>query len=172
LKRARITPLGDAAAIAITSKARHITLDSVLIRPISAVEARPVRQAVLRPGLPPETTVYPGDDDTDSFHAGAFVNGILAGIATLHHKPPPGEADAAAWQLRGMAVVPEQQDRGLGRALVLACRQAAAARGGTRLWCNGRVSALGFYQALGFETQGEVFQVPHTGPHYVMVLKL
>ena len=143
-----------------------------VIRSITAAEARPLRHAVLRPGLPPETTLYPGDDDADSFHAGAFVAGALVGVATLHHKPPPGEADAGAWQLRGMAVAPEQQGRGLGRALAQACGQAAAARGGTRLWCNGRVSALGFYRSLGFEPVGEVFQLPHSGPHYLLVLRL
>ncbi|MEP7358217.1 MAG: GNAT family N-acetyltransferase [Anaerolineales bacterium] len=142
------------------------------IRPITAAQARPVRQAVLRPGLPPKTTLYAGDDAPDSFHAGAFVDERLVGIATLHHKPPPGEADAHAWQLRGMAVLPEQQGRGLGRGLVLACRVWTMARGGTRLWCNGRVSALGFYQSLGFQPRGEIFDSPHSGPHYQLVLAL
>jgi len=147
-------------------------MSAAVIRPISAAQARPLRQLVLRPGLPPETTIYPGDDEPDSFHAGAFAGDTLVGIATLHHKPPPEEADDGAWQLRGMAVLPEQQGRGIGRALVLACQQAALTRGATRLWCNGRVSAMGFYTALGFAPSGELFESPHSGPHYVMVLQL
>ena len=65
------------------------------IREISAVEARPIRQRVLRPHQRAEELVYPGDDDASTFHLGAFVNDELVGILSMYrHAQPPAETDA------------------------------------------------------------------------------
>jgi GNAT superfamily N-acetyltransferase len=144
----------------------------ILLRPITAAEARPVRQAVLRPDQPPETTVYPGDDAPGAWHVGAFVEGALLGIASVYIEAPAGTQDPCAYRLRGMAVLPGHQGRGYGRALVQACLRHVRAHGGHTLWCNGRVSALGFYQALGFEPVGEVFDLPYSGAHYRLVKRV
>jgi GNAT superfamily N-acetyltransferase len=140
----------------------------VVVRVITAEAARPLRQAVLRPGLPPETTHYPGDEQPGAWHAGAYQGEMLIGIASVYPEAPPGEGAAGAWRLRGMAVRPECQGQGVGQALVEACAAHARAAGGTLMWCNGRVSALGFYRRVGFEPAGEVFDLPHSGPHYLL----
>jgi ribosomal protein S18 acetylase RimI-like enzyme len=67
-----------------------------------------------------------------------------------------------------MATTPEVRGRGYGRALLWRCISHVCERGGSLLWCNGRVSAAGFYKALGFEVSGEHFESPGTGPHYLM----
>ncbi len=41
-------------------------------------------------------------------------------------------------------------------------------RGRRLLWCNARVVALGFYTKLGLHTEGDEFDIPGIGPHYVM----
>lgn len=137
------------------------------IRRISAIETRPLRHAILRPHQPAERLIYPGDDTPESFHAGAFLNGRLVGIASVTPNAHAGAGWPAPWQLRGMAAVPEVRGRGYGRALIAACLAHIAAHGGRTLWCNGRTSAIPFYRALGFATYGEEF-VSDTGPHYVL----
>lgn len=131
-----------------------------------------MRQAVLRPGQPPETTVYPGDDAPGAWHVGAFVDGVLLGIASVYTEAPAGQADPCAYRLRGMAVLPGHQGQGYGRALVQACVRHVLAHGGRTLWCNGRVSALGFYRSLGFVPVGAEFDLPYSGPHYRLVRKV
>ena len=131
-----------------------------------------MRQVVLRPGQPPESTIYPGDEGPGAWHVGAFLNGDLLGIASVYSEAPAGEPDPCAYRLRGMAVLPGYQGQGYGRALVHACVRHVLAHGGQTLWCNGRVSALGFYQALGFAPVGEVFDLPYSGPHYRMVRRV
>lgn len=42
------------------------------------------------------------------------------------------------------------------------------ARGGGLLWCNARLTAVGFYQRGGFETLGEPWEEPLIGPHVAM----
>jgi GNAT superfamily N-acetyltransferase len=117
--------------------------------------------------------VYPGDDAPGTWHVGAYdEHGDLLGIASVYTQSPEGENDPCAYRLRGMAVLPQAQGQGCGRALVLACVSHVMAHGGTRLWCNGRVSALGFYEAVGFRPVGPEFDLPFSGPHYRMVRRV
>ena len=53
-------------------------------------------------------------------------------------------------------------------ALVRACIDHVASHGGRRVWCNARVSAAPFYEALGFRSKGPDFEVKDIGPHRVM----
>lgn len=136
------------------------------VRAISAAEVRPLRQTILRPGQTPEQLVYPGDDSPESLHAGAFHQGRLVGIASVARNQCPRQAFPGPWQLRGTATTPEVRGLGYGRALLAACIAHVAAHGGQTLWCNGRTSATGFYEALGFTRWGEEFATD-TGPHYI-----
>jgi len=143
------------------------------VRPITPAETRPLRSEILRPGQPPESLVYPGDDAPDSFHAGAFVDGVLVGIATVYPEPMPAAPGADldpvnAFRLRGMATRTGLQGRGIGRAVLGQCIEHVRASGADVLWCNARTGALGFYERLGFETLGDEFDIAGIGPHFVM----
>ena len=134
-----------------------------------AEHTRPLRHLVLRPGQPPESTIYPGDDDPDTVHFAAFEDGQLLGVASLYREPRAGaNARAPAWRLRGMATAPHARGRGVGHALLAACRTHVAGEGGGELWCNARTPAAGFYAAAGFELASDEFDVPGIGPHVVM----
>ncbi|MBA2645328.1 MAG: GNAT family N-acetyltransferase [Pyrinomonadaceae bacterium] len=147
-------------------------MPEVIIRLIPAEEARPLRGAILRPNLPLEKSVYPGDDAHDTLHLGAYVMDELVGVASVFHQPPPGESLSAAWRLRGMAVRTNAQGRGYGRALLEHCIAHVAKQGGTLFWCNGRTSALSFYRSFGLEPRGEEFDVPDSGSHFVLHLRI
>ena len=80
--------------------------EPALIRPITAAEVRPLRQVVLRPGQPPESCVYPGDDLEDTVHLGAFDDaGRVVGIASLYREDRAG-GPVGGWRLRGLATAP------------------------------------------------------------------
>jgi predicted GNAT family N-acyltransferase len=70
-----------------------------------------------------------------------------------------------------MATDPER-GRGTGGALLRACVDHARHEGGTRVWCNARTPARGFYEHAGFVAEGEEFALPDIGPHYLMALDL
>jgi len=141
-------------------------------RRISAAETLPLRQRILRPHQRVEDVAFPHDDDDDTLHLGAFVDGTLVGIATVHREPFPGTTDARAWRLRGMATEAHLRRRGCGAKLVAGCVEHAERHGASRFWCTARESAKGFYDALGFVTVGDRFDLPDIGPHYVMELPL
>jgi GNAT superfamily N-acetyltransferase len=139
-----------------------------VIRPVTTAEARPLRSAVLRPGRPAEESIYPGDGEPEALHAGAFAGDEIIGVASVFREPPPGEADARAWRLRGMALVPSARRKGYGRALLEFCSAHVAGHGGAVLWCNARSTAEGFYRSLGFARIGEEFETPDGIPHFYM----
>ena len=148
-------------------------MPAIEIRPITAAETLPLRHAILRAGLPRETAVFPGDEAESSRHFGAFSDGRLVGVATIHFSPLLDRPDFdPAYQLRGMVTAPEMQGLGVGRALLEACVVAAQKAGAQWLWCNARTPALGFYTRNGFTAKGGVFDIPTAGPHVRMLRPL
>jgi GNAT superfamily N-acetyltransferase len=154
---------------------------------------RPLRHAVLRPGRPEQESVYPGDDDPRAAHAavaalrgdrgpggsggggggagagvGVGVGGMVAVGTVLPEAPPwePGRPDS--WRIRGMATVPDRRGQGLGAAVLGALLGHVAANGGGLVWCHARTGARTFYERAGFESSGEVLDLPGIGPHTPM----
>jgi len=141
---------------------------SLQVRRIMAQEVRILRTAILRPNLPPGSHIFPGDASPDTYHAGAFLEGDLVGVASVFREAAPFDERAIAWRLRGMAVAERARRSGCGRALVLDCLDYIAQQHGDLVWCHGRTSAMPFYKALGFHPYGSMFEVPVSGPHYIM----
>jgi len=139
---------------------------------VSAADARPVRQDVLRPGQPVGAVIYHGDDDPDTLHAAVRRRRVVVAVATVLAEPRPDTTEVGAWHLRGMAVRPVYQRHGYGSALVDACLAHVSAHQGSLVWCNARVGALDFYVRHGFRAVGECFYLPGAGDHYRMVREL
>ncbi len=135
------------------------------IRPVTAEDIRPLRHRVLRPGQAFLATRYPGDDA--GVHLGAFDGDRLVGIASLYQEDRAG-GPAGGWRLRGMATDPDVRGAGFGAALLAACLQHGAGAGGSEVWCNARMAAVGFYLRAGFVVVSEEFDVPGIGAHVVM----
>jgi GNAT superfamily N-acetyltransferase len=148
---------------------------TLVVRRAGAGEIRPLRHNVLRPGHPQDASVYPDDDDAT--HVAAWDGDLLVGCATVFAEPWAGSdavaAEPAAWRLRGMAVEPARQGTGVGRQVLGAAVEAAAAAGAPLLWANARVTALEFYLGLGWAIAGPEFVTADTGlPHRPIVLGL
>lgn len=145
------------------------------IRRAQVAELIDLRHAVLRHGLPREEAMFPGDDAPTSRHYGAFRGDQVLCCATLHASEWEGEP---AFQLRGMATAPEARRTGLGRRVTewmeADLRAAAGAGEGVPLllWCNARVPAVAFYEAMGWAVVSEPFEIPTAGPHVRMVKRL
>lgn len=133
---------------------------AVDIRAIAAGGATALRDAILRPGLPPGGSIYPGDDAADTLHLGAFIGNTLAAVATLCREPMPGEQSTTSWRLRGMATLPEYRGRGLGKELAQRCIAYGAKHEGTIVWCTSRIATVPFYRTLGFMECSEPFRLP------------
>jgi GNAT superfamily N-acetyltransferase len=140
------------------------------LRVAKLAEILALRHRELRPGLPPESAVFDGDDEPTTLHVGAFLaeSGENVGCASFMLRPFAAETPGI--QLRGMATRSDLVGRGIGRALLARAEQVLAERSLPRLlWCNARRAAVPFYEKLGWRVVSPEFDVPTVGPHYTMI---
>jgi ribosomal protein S18 acetylase RimI-like enzyme len=90
------------------------------------------------------------EEDANAIHFGAFTDNALVGIISLFQSE-------ASFQFRKLAVLPEFQKMGIGNQLLNRVEKYAVAEGGTLIWCNARVSAIGFYMKAGYSHTGKLF---------------
>jgi len=140
-----------------------------MIKEILASEAYVVRHPVLREGKPLDSCHFDGDHIDTTFHLGYFVDETLAGVVTLLEQSHLEISSNRPFQLRGMAVLLKFQKRGIGYALVKKAEECILQKGGTQIWMNARIIAVGFYENLGYQIIGTAFEIPIVGTHYVMV---
>lgn len=143
----------------------------MIVRIVDGAATRELRRAVLRPGWPVGSPMH-GDDNPQAVHFGAFDDaGQLAGCCLVLPRAYPYRPDEpAAWQLRGMATVPQRRGQGIGAAVLAAAVGELAGRGARLVWCEARTTAVPFYARHGFATQGPEFPHQDSGgvPHYRM----
>ena len=142
------------------------------IKQITSLETFPVRHPVLRPGKPVESCIFQGDDDEGTIHLGVFNDDAVVGVLSIFEANGPLFEGKAQYQLRGMAVLPEYQKKGLGELLMQAAEDNISAKGGEVIWFNAREIAVGFYKKMGYAITGEPFSIGDIGIHYVMYKQL
>ena len=97
------------------------------------------------------------DFETDSLHFVAIDQGRLVGCVLFHRRGLTG-------RLYQMAVAPDYQGQGLGRALVRGLEEVLVAEGVEEVVLHARVTAAGFYGTLGYEFCSEEYLelgIPH-----------
>ena len=138
------------------------------IEVVEAAEARPLRRALLHPDLPLSAVDYPGDTHPSARHVGAFKDGVLVAIATIHPQPMPGATRTGAWRIRDLAVEHGHRGRGVGALLLERLLEHASHNEGIVAWATVRASAYGFFERYGFLRSGAPIGDPQEGPQYLM----
>jgi GNAT superfamily N-acetyltransferase len=123
-----------------------------------------LREAVLRRPLGLGVTPQELDDEAGSHHIVALEDdedGACIGCLVL------APIDAEVVRMRQVAVQPDRQRQGIGRALVGFAEQSARARGYREITAHVREPAIAFYASLGYELAGPRF-IEVTLPHFPM----
>ena len=111
-----------------------------------------LRHEVLRIPLGLAFTLDQLASESGSHHLAAFdEEGHILGCLML---TPHGEGEV---QMRQVAVKPEMQGTGLGRALVEEAERRARELGFTRMMLHARDVAIDFYARLGYGREGDLF---------------
>jgi GNAT superfamily N-acetyltransferase len=102
--------------------------------------------------LYPEQKLYEMEmeEDNKGLHFAAFKDNAIVSVVSLFAKGDD-------YQFRKFAVDDSLQNLGIGRQMLDHITQFAKTNGAKRLWCNARVSAIGFYLKAGFEHTGQLF---------------
>ena len=149
--------------MSVTQNHPHIT-----IKQIQAQETYRVRQPVLRAGRPIEDCEFENDTHPDTFHLGLFFKSDLIGVVTLMKIINQNFNAPNQYQLRGMAILNAYQGLKYGNLLVNAGESLVTQRKGKLIWLNAREVAVKFYERNGYKINGESFNIPNVGPHYMM----
>jgi len=121
---------------------------SIEIKKVSVEDILPIRHKVLWPDKPFEFVKVEGDEE--GIHFGLYENSVLVTIISLF-------ADGKSLRFRKFATLPQYQNRGLGKLLILKVIDYAQENNFERLWCDARTDALNFYERVGFKKFSEPF---------------
>jgi predicted GNAT family N-acyltransferase len=127
---------------------------------------------MLRPDSPIERCKFAGDEEDQTFHLGAFMDNKLVSVASFYFEKHPDLEEPFQFRLRGMATLPDYQHKGLSTELLKMAFPIIKQNFCHLVWCNARVTAVEFYQKVGFEKVGEQFDIPGIGPHLLMFKSL
>ncbi|QDG53117.1 GNAT family N-acetyltransferase [Persicimonas caeni] len=146
--------------------------DDLHLERLAPEQVQPLRTKILRPHFDEgELCEFVQDHHHDTAHYGIVDRDFdVHAVVTYIHKECPHKPGVEALQLRGMCVDEPMQRRGLGERLLEGSLGQLAVRFPSVkiVWCNARTSAVEFYEKMGFEKIGEVFEVDRIGPHVVM----
>jgi GNAT superfamily N-acetyltransferase len=101
------------------------------------------------------------DKEKDEVLIAAFEEEKMLGCCMLV------KSDTSTVRLRQMAVLNNLQGKGIGRALMQFAENIARDLGYKKLMMHARVTAVGFYEKLGYQVVGDIFEEV-TLPHNTM----
>jgi GNAT superfamily N-acetyltransferase len=141
---------------------------------VSADRLHEVRRRVLRNDDPAIYLPDPRDEDATSLHYGGLLGSRLVVSASFFPSAPPMNASLVTYQLRYMATDFDVQGRGYGARVLAFAEADLLAQGVEQLWANGRDTALGFYESVGWRTveNSQHLSPETTLPHTVIFKRL
>lgn len=131
-----------------------------------------VRQAVLRTGKPIETCFFDGDDLLQTKHFGILIDQKIIGVVSVFQNKNTNFNNPNQYQIRGMAILSEHQNKGYGKLLVMQCETHISKTNNSIAWFNARENAIGFYEKLGYKTFGIPYNIQDLGIHFLMFKNL
>ncbi|MFB2983136.1 GNAT family N-acetyltransferase [Microseira sp. BLCC-F43] len=141
-------------------------MDNIEVRPIrdnlELNEMLYQRWLVLRAPLNMDIGTEKDSYEDSAFHLVAVCHNQIVGSARLR------ELSTELGSIAYVAVLPEFQNQGIGRKLIKKLIETATEKNLKRLRLRSRISALNFYQKLGFSPEGEPFDylgIPHIFMH-------
>ncbi|WP_069659183.1 GNAT family N-acetyltransferase [Arcticibacter eurypsychrophilus] len=121
----------------------------MIIKEITIEQVLPIRQIVMYPDQTLEELTLPHDHE--GIHLGAFDQAHqLVSVVSLFKK----ENDM---QFRKFATLQKEQGKGYGKQLLSHILEYSKVQQITRVWCNARVNALGFYTQFGFKETNQTY---------------
>lgn len=139
-----------------------------IIKKITAFETYTVRQEVLRKGKPIETCYFNGDNDSTTTHFGLFEDENIIGVVSVYKTNSLLFTDEIQYQIRGMAVLENFQNKGYGEQILKAAEKFCWEEKANLIWFNAREKAVSFYSKLKYKIVGNSFDIPDVGIHFVM----
>ena len=138
------------------------------IKLVEAEEIRPLRHKMLRQEQDYSTTSYRRDNEKLTFHLGVTLEEKIVSCATFYPEETNKMGGNNPYRLRGMATDSNYLRNGYGKQIMQEAFQILKLKKCNLLWCNARILAVPFYQSVGLQEIGDLFDIADIGPHYYM----
>jgi len=132
------------------------------IKQLSWQQVLPIRHNVLWPDKPPLFCKVEGDDT--AYHYGYFIAEELVCVASIFIDDDNVSISA---RLRKFATLEQYQGQGIGTQLIKHVINELKSLNVNYLWCDARITAIGFYQQFNMVEQGNQFQ--KSGVRYIQM---
>jgi predicted GNAT family N-acyltransferase len=140
---------------------------------LPTADIRKLRHEVLWPHKTSfEECVIDPDEIETTFHMGAIEDNVVVGTSTFLIDINAKFETNSQYRLRAMATSPSVRGKQVGRQIIEASIEKLKKMNIDLLWCDARLEATGFYEKLGLQMKGEIYDVPNIGPHKLMYIEL
>ncbi len=142
--------------------------DILSVRVVEPDDLFDLRRRVLRGGLATAVVEDARDREATTRHFGTFLGERLVTSGSLYPSVSPVHPEHVTYQLRYLATDFDVQGTGAGALLLRAAEGELTSEGVDEIWANGRDTALGFYDAHGWQRVADSAhlspdtQLPHT----------
>jgi GNAT superfamily N-acetyltransferase len=151
-----------------------LTDDDFHVERVSADQLHALRRRVLRNDDPAIYHPDPRDEEETSLHYAGLLGTRVVVSASFFPSAPPMNTSLNTFQLRYMATDFDVQGRGYGAGVLEIAEDDLRSLGVEQIWANGRDTALGFYESVGWHRiEGSEHLSPETDlPHTVIFKRL
>ena len=111
-------------------------------------------------------------NEKNTFHLGVVLEKNIVSCSTFYPEQTDKMPSKNAYRLRGMATDSSYLRKGYGDQIMQEAYHILKSKECDLLWCNARLIAVPFYQSVGFQEVGELFDIPEIGPHYYMYKRI
>ena len=131
-----------------------------------------IRKRVLWPHIKDGNYAIEPDNIATTFHLGTYFQNQIISVGTFIKETNSKFDCNPQYRLRAMATDTDYQVKGAGRNLFLTALDILKNKKIMMLWCDARLNAIPFYQALKMKSLDKVYQIPNIGPHKTMYIYL
>lgn len=144
----------------------------ITLKKINLKFVYPIRNLVLRKGKPIESCYFIDDEKETTIHFGVEFQNKTIGVVSLFEQKNNLFIENRHYQIRGMAVLDEFQQKGFGKLLINEVETYCLESNADLIWFNAREKAVPFYKKLNYKVFGKPFEIKDIGLHYIMFKKL
>lgn len=134
------------------------------IGPTDLETALRFRMAWSSPPRSREAALSPGDTAPMAVHFGAYIDGELVGVCSIGPQRLPIVDHREGWRLRGLMVLPNFRNRGIGPALLKHQLRDIDTRPNPFAWSYVQQKQLPFFTHYGYRPTGYTYEHPVSGP--------
>ena len=142
------------------------------LKKVKANKLLSIRAEVLRNNTEIKNCNFPGDNDDESIHIGAYKNNNLIGGVSLFKEKTEHKNLKKSYQLRGMCVLGIYQNKGLGKKMLDKIEKLCMLQGGLNIWMNSRKKAVNFYLKSNYIDSGISYEIEGIGVHNFLYKRL